>query len=172
MPEPAAVPSQARHYAQAVFELAQEEGEFAGWSARLDHLLELLQKTDLGSALANQGLSTSQKLELCRAALAADRDLDRSAANLLLLLVSGRRQQLLPAIVQAYSELVDSREGRVRARLTTAVSLSAAEREQLAQSLGKQLGRQVRFEAEVDPELLGGAVIRVGDRVFDASLRS
>ncbi|MGH7609360.1 MAG: F0F1 ATP synthase subunit delta [Candidatus Dormibacteria bacterium] len=172
MPELAPVPSSARHYAEAIFELAEEEGGFAEWSRRLERLLELCQQTELGAALANQGLSSLQKLELARAVLDAQPSLDRPARNLLLLLVSGRRPGLLAAIARGYQELVDEREGRVLARLTTAVALAAGERRRLAGRLARRLGREVRFETEVDPALLGGAVVRVGDRVFDASLRT
>ncbi len=76
----------------------------------------------------------------------------------------------MPAIEEGYHQLVDKREGRVLAQLTTAVPVSAAEQKQLAERLSKRLHLDVRFEAKVDPSLLGGAVVRVGDRVFDASL--
>ncbi|MGB9483970.1 MAG: F0F1 ATP synthase subunit delta [Candidatus Dormiibacterota bacterium] len=170
MPDAPRVPSTARHYAEAVFQLAQDEGAFAPWLARLGRLRQLLESSDLGNTLADPSLRIAQKLELCRAILTEDREIDKLAGNLLLVLVSSQRQRLLPAIEAGYQQLVDKREGRVLAQLTTAVPVSPAEQTELAQKLSERLRLDVRFEAKVDPALLGGAVVRVGDRVFDASL--
>jgi len=170
VPEAPRVPSTARHYAAAVFQLAQEEGAFGPWLERLGRLRQLLEESDLGQALADPSLRIAQKLQLCRAVLERDRAIDRLAGNLLLVLVSSQRQRLLPAIEEGYHQLVDKREGRVLARLTTAVPVSRADQLQLAKQLSQRLNLEVRFEADVDPSLLGGAVVRLGDRVFDASL--
>ena len=170
MPDAPRVPSTARHYADAVFQLAEEEGGFAPWLERLGRLRQLLDESDLGRTLADPSLRIAQKVELCRAILERDQAIDQLAGNLLLVLVSSQRQRLLPAIEAGYHQLVDKREGRVLAQLTTAVAVSAADQQQLAEQLSKRLRLDVRFEAKVDPSLLGGAVVRVGDRVFDASL--
>jgi F-type H+-transporting ATPase subunit delta len=150
--------------------MAEEEGSFAPWLGRLARLRQLPDESDLSKTLAEPSLRISQKLELCRAVLGRDAVIDKLAGNLLLVLVSSRRQSLLPAIEEAYRQLVDKREGRVVAQLTTAVPVTAAEQKRLAEQLSKRLHLEVRFESLVDPSLLGGAVVRVGDRVFDASL--
>jgi F-type H+-transporting ATPase subunit delta len=170
VPEAPRVPSTARHYAQAIFELAQDEGSFGPWQKRMDNLRQLLEDGELAKVLAEPSLRIAEKVELCQAVLAQDKGLDKSGANLLLVLVSSQRQRLLPAIEEAYHQLVDKREGRVLAQLTTAVAVGAAEQKQLAEQLSERLHLDVRFEAKVDPSLLGGAVVRVGDHVFDASL--
>ncbi len=172
MPDPPRVPSTARHYAQAIFELAEEETDFSLWQQRLERVRQLLEATELDAALGSPELAIAQKLELCRALLERDRHLDKLAGNLLLVLVSSQRQRLLPAIQEGYRQLVDRRQGRVLAQLTTAVPLSAADQAGLAEKLSERLHLECRFEAKVDPSLLGGAVVRVGDRVFDASLRT
>jgi len=170
VPEAPRVPSTARHYAQAVFDLAEQEKDFSAWQRRLQLLGELLEKGDLAKTLAEPSLRIAQKLELCRAILERDAEIDQLARNLLLLLVSSQRQSLLPAIQEAFRELVDKKEGRVLAQLTTAIPVSAAEQKRLAAELSRRLKVEVRFEATVDPGILGGVVVRVGDRVFDASL--
>ena len=170
MPDAPRVPSTARHYADAVFQLAEEEKDFSPWLRRLGRLRQLLDETDLGAAVSNPGLAIAQKVEICRAVLERDKQIDKLAGNLLLVLVSSQRQRLLAAIQEGYRELVDKSEGRVVARLTTAVPISAAEQGRLAALLSRRLHKEVRFESLVDPALLGGAVVRVGDRVFDASL--
>ncbi|MGH7640832.1 MAG: F0F1 ATP synthase subunit delta [Candidatus Dormibacteria bacterium] len=172
MPEPPQIPSTARHYAEAIFQLAVEEGGFGRWGERLRHLGRLLEESQMGSTLVDPTLRVSQKLELCRAVLQRDRASDKEAGNLLLLLVSSRRQRLLPAIESAYQELVDRREGRTLAQVTTAVELEPEQQRQMEADLSKRLKLEVRFQTKVDPSLLGGAVVRVGDKVFDLSLRT
>jgi F-type H+-transporting ATPase subunit delta len=170
VPEAPRVPSTARHYAQAVFDLAEQEQDFSSWERRLDRLGELLGKGDLGRTLAEPSLRIAQKLEICRAILERDAGIDKLGGNLLLLLVSSQRQKLLPAIQEAYRELVDKKEGRVLAQLTTAIPVTEAEQKRLASELSGRLKVEVRFETTVDPTILGGVVVRVGDRVYDASL--
>lgn len=166
------VPSSARHYASALLDLAEQEQTYDGWSRRLERLLALVQGTELGAALASPQYSGAQRRQLADAVLAREPEIDRPAVNLMRLLIASRRTALLPAIAQAYLELMERRQGKLRARLVTAVPLDAEELERFSSELSARLGRTVAFRAEVDPDLLGGAVVRVGDRVFDASLRT
>ena len=166
------VPSRARHYAQALFELAQEQGSFGAWRERLRRLRRLLDGTDLGLALLSPQFSAAQREELALAVLAEDGEIDQPAANLLRLLIRSRRTAMLGAIEAGFAALVDQAEGRVQARLATAVAVSPEELARFGRELSSRLGQEVEFQAEVDPSLLGGAVVRVGDRVFDASLKS
>lgn len=166
------VPSTARHYAQALFELAEQEGTFAGWRQRLGKLRELVEGTELGRVVASPEFSAAQRLELARAVLEESSTVDKEAANLLRLLIQSRRTAMLAAIEAGYQDLVDRREGRVKAQLSTAVVVDPEELEKFSRELSDRLGVQVNFQAQVDPSLLGGAVVRVGDRVFDASLKT
>jgi F-type H+-transporting ATPase subunit delta len=83
-----------------------------------------------------------------------------------------KRERYLPAILHAFSALVDEAEGRVQARLGTAKPLPPATRKLLEGALSQRLGRTVALEPYTDRSLLGGAVLRLGDTVFDGSLRS
>jgi len=73
-------------------------------------------------------------------------------------------------IVDHFEVLADEAAGRVRVRVTTAIPLSEADREQLGRDLSAQLGKDVRMVAEVDPTILGGLLLQVGDRLTDASV--
>ncbi len=171
-PLPPRIPSTARHYAQALVELAEEEGSYSRWGERLSLLLGLAQETDLGRALASPEYSTQQRRELARAVLAQVEGADLMARNLLLLLITSRRTRMLPQIHAAYQDLVERREGRVSATVTTAVPLSPEQLERFGRELSQRAGREVKIASRVEGDLLGGAVVRVGDRVFDASLRT
>ena len=166
------VPSTARHYAQAIFELAEQEQGFARWRERLRRLRELLERSELGAALRSPEFSAAQRRELAQAVLEQDREIDKEAANLLRLLIESRRTAMLAAIEAGYRQLVDRAEGRVAAQLSTAVEVAPGELARFSKELSTRLGVEVNFQAQVDPSLLGGAVVRVGDRVFDASLKT
>ncbi len=166
------VPSTARHYAQAIFELAEQEQGFARWRERLSRLREVLERSELGAALRSPEFSAAQRRELAQAVLEQDREIDKEAANLLRLLIESRRTAMLAAIEAGYRQLVDRAEGRVAAQLSTAVEVAPGELARFSKELSTRLGVEVNFQAQVDPSLLGGAVVRVGDRVFDASLKT
>jgi F-type H+-transporting ATPase subunit delta len=171
-PQPPRIPSTARHYAKALAELAEEEGSYSPWAERLELLFRLAQETDLGRALASPEYSTQQRRELATAVLARVEGADPLARNLLLLLITSRRTRLLSQIRAAYFELVERRQGRVSATVTTAVPLSSEQLERFGRELSRRAGREVKIASRVEGGLLGGAVVRVGDRVFDASLRT
>ena len=86
------------------------------------------------------------------------------------LLVASRRVDRIDEIVDHFEVLADEAAGRVRARVTTAIPLSDADREKLGRDLSAQLGKDVRMVADVDPAILGGLLLQVGDRLTDASV--
>ncbi|MHB1523083.1 MAG: ATP synthase F1 subunit delta [Candidatus Dormibacteria bacterium] len=171
-PLPPRIPSTARHYAKALVELAEEEGSYSRWGERLELLVRLAQETDLGRALASPEYSTQQRRELATAVLSRVEGADLLARNLLLLLIASRRTRMLAQIRAAYLDLVERRQGRVSATVTTAVPLTSEQLERFGRELSQRAGREVKIASRVEGDLLGGAVVRVGDRVFDASLRT
>jgi F-type H+-transporting ATPase subunit delta len=158
----------AKRYARAIFELAREEGQVEEWGTRLATVGQVLSRQDVRVVLSNPTIPRQQRQE------AVSRILDDSAgpegANLAKLLVGANRLDEVESIEQEYQLLVDEAEGRMRATATTAVELSSGDYETLAGRLSKQMGREVRLTADVDPAIIGGLVLRVGDHVIDASL--
>jgi len=92
--------------------------------------------------------------------------------NALLLLVDRRRVRALPHLARSLSELADARKGLVRAEVTTATPLSEAYYGRLQAELERLTGRRVLVDRKTDSALVGGVVTRIGDRVFDGSLRA
>lgn len=90
--------------------------------------------------------------------------------NFLLLLVSKQRERLLADILEACRVILDERDGIVNAEVTSAVALSSAQEELLKTRLESYTGKQIRMHKEVDPGMIGGFAVRVGDMVFDSSL--
>ncbi len=91
--------------------------------------------------------------------------------GLFVLLVRRDRVALLPQIAAAYEALVDERAGIARARVTTAVELGRPQQEGIVRRLERATGRTIRATFAVDPELIGGARVQVGDHLVDASIR-
>jgi F-type H+-transporting ATPase subunit delta len=146
-----------------------------------------LSPEDAGEQLANaaDALNESQKLQLVLLSpavtrarkqavigkLADDMGLHRLIKNFLLVLVSHRRTGELNAIREEFGRLVDERTGWLRAEITSAHELDAAEREQIERSLGTQLGKFIRARYKVDPAVIGGVRAHVGSKEYDATIR-
>ena len=90
--------------------------------------------------------------------------------NFIGILIERNRLEILDEIVTAYEKFLDERLGVVRATVTTAHPLEDAQRDELAATLAKATGKRVRMTVSVDPELIGGAVARVGSTIYDGSL--
>lgn len=160
----------AKRYAKAVFELAQQDRDIARWRTRLENVVGLLELPDLRAALLNRGVATERRVALLRE-IGAGR-LDGEALNLAVMLLENRRVEEAAGVLEEFDLLVDEAEGRVRASAVTAVELSDSERQTLERDLAERFGGKVRLETAVDPEILGGLVLRVGDRLVDASVRT
>lgn len=160
----------AKRYARAAFDLARQDGDLQRWRRRLEALAEVLAVPELAAALRNRGVPTETRAALLREA--GGRDLDKQALNLAVLLLENRRLEYADEILTEFDALADEAEGRIRARAVTAVELGDDERRRLEQDLATRFGGKVRLETQVDPEILGGLVLRIGDRLVDASVRT
>ena len=90
--------------------------------------------------------------------------------SLLILLLERRRIELLPAISRYFGDIVDRRAGIEKAKITTPIELAAGDRDELVRRLERSSGRKIRATFVVDPALLGGAKVQIGDHVIDTSL--
>ena len=142
-----------------------------GVVAELRAFLALLETSEeLRTVLANPAVAAARKHALIER-LGAPLGLSRISGNFLLVLLDHRRMNLLGEILGKLETLLDEQRGIVRAKVTTAVELAANERQLLEETLGGLTGKQVRMQCSVDPELLGGAVTRIGSTIYDGSLR-
>ena len=92
--------------------------------------------------------------------------------NFLLVVVDHQRAHFLPEIVAAFQQVIRERQGITEAQVSSAVELNAPQKAELESTLGRLTGKRVEAKFSLEPELLGGAVVRVGDTVYDGSLRS
>jgi F-type H+-transporting ATPase subunit delta len=156
----------ARPYARAAFALARDGGKLSGWSDALGFAARVSADPRVATLLGHPRLGRDDAV-----ALLAPEGADAAFADFLGLLFDNRRLALLPEISGLYDELRLESERVVKAKVTSAAALPAAELESIKAALKKRFGREVEVEAAVDESLIGGAVIDAGDVVIDGSLR-
>lgn len=158
----------AERYARAIFEVAQAEDRVDAWGDRV-RLIEQALSVPAARQVFENPTTSREELEEAVEAMKLPQ-LGSEGLNLLKLLVESRRVELISAIARDYERLSDDAAGRVRATVTTAVELSSRDRDGLRDDLSRSLGKDVRLEARVDPGILGGLVLQVGDQLTDASV--
>lgn len=156
-----------RRYAQALFDLARE-GNAAVFEKGLNHLAAVAADERVVAVLSNPKLPAAVKAEVLTQAV---KGLNSELTNLVRLLCQRHKAVLLPEISQVYAELKREAEAEAVVKVTTATRISAALQARLAKVISDDLGKKVRLELSEDKNLLGGLVIRIGDRQIDHSLR-
>jgi F-type H+-transporting ATPase subunit delta len=160
----------ARRYAEAAFEVAREQRDVPGWTRELNALQTILDDGDVAGAFANPQLDDGRRVGLA-IGLAEGQGLRPETVNFFKLLVLARRTELIDRIRERFAELVAEAEGRIELEVVSARELSAADQEAIRAGLAAKAGRQAEIRIRVDPRILGGLVIRQGDRVTDGSVR-
>ncbi len=163
IPEPAA-----RRYAQAAHQIAREDGSDQAWLDGLRAMSSLYGDPGAEAFFINSRVAPENKVQLVEKALAGA---DPKVMNLALLLLRRRRTQLGPQIAIAYEELLDKDKGISHAFVTSAVALTPEELEDVKKKLGEITGGDVTVNTSVDETILGGLVVRIGDRLIDGSTR-
>lgn len=159
-------------YAQALFDLATEQNQVAAVEADLKALKAMLADSrDLRTLLASPTFGAEDKGKGL-AAVANAAGLGATTRKFLGLLAANRRAAALASVITGFEELSAKARGVVAAEVVTAVPLSAAQARGVAAALRAALGKDPEIETRVDPSLLGGIKVRVGSRLFDASVRS
>ena len=160
----------ARPYAQAAFEEAQKLGDLKGWSEILLALAETVSYPEVRDAVTNPRVARTQIEKLLEAT--AGTQIKPQQHNFIRILVENKRALLLPEIVTLFEALKAEAERTVNVEVDSAFELSVAQQDRIAGSLKKRLGREVKLVCKVNKDLLGGAVIRTGDKVIDGSART
>jgi F-type H+-transporting ATPase subunit delta len=158
-----------RRYAEAAFEVAMRDGTLERWRAELDMAAGLVGDRRATAVLANPSIAIER-----RAAALSDMVADRVSQpvlNLVQLALRRGRIEDLPRIAAEFRRLDDERQGIVHATVTSAAELTGDEVRELTTRLERSTGGRIALDVEVDPSLLGGLVVRVGDRLIDGSVR-
>ncbi len=161
----------ARRYARALYEEAEEAGAVRETDADIDLIRAGLKGSrDLVRVFESPIIAREKKTAILNR-LFGER-VQPLVLRFLLLLVEKSREDIFPAVVQAYGELRDAQQGIIEAFARSAFELSPDERQAITRALEQRTGKRIRLSVERDPDLIGGLVIRVGDRVYDGSVRN
>jgi len=158
----------ARPYARAAFAEARGEDRLAPWSQALKVAAQVVKDPRVEGLLDNPRVTPAELAELVIGIAGAD--LGKHGENFVRTLAANRRLAYLPEISAQFEVLKDAAQGVADVTVTSAAALDAAEQKKLAAALEKRLKRKVRLHTEVDPGLIGGAIVRAGDLVIDGSL--
>jgi F-type H+-transporting ATPase subunit delta len=159
-------------YAKALFELALDTGAVDQVRADLDGLAGLIaESADLRRLLSSPAFASEDKGKAL-GAVAERAGFGAVTRKFLGLLTENRRAAALPAVIAAYRRLHDKHRGVVAAQVTTAIALTPAQQKGVADALAQALGKAPEITIAVDPSILGGVKVRVGSRLFDASLKT
>lgn len=159
----------ARPYAEAVARLARAGNAWSVWSDMLALLSRVAQDENIIALAAHPDVTQAQLLDVLLAV--CEKQLTAEGVNFLRLLVENKRLAALPEIARLFEEMKAAEEGVLEARIISAYPLSDAQLAALVARLEERFGHKVTATQEVDPELIGGVVIHVGDEVLDASVR-
>lgn len=159
----------ARPYALAAFEYARDKKQLPAWKDFLSAASSLASQPAMVNLFSNPELSTTQLFDLFHEILATQLNDERK--NFLLLLSQNKRFNVLTAISDLFNVYYAALEKISHVRLITAIEAQGTFRKKLAEVLTKRIQREVTLECEVDPSIIGGAIIHIGDRVIDGSIR-
>ena len=160
----------ARRYAQAVFQIALENDELDRWRDDLSLLANAQANPEFAEFLDAPQVTVSQKSDLINSTLSDS--VGPLVLNLTALLASRGTAYLLPNIAEQFNQMLDAHRGIERAEVISAVPLDDEQTQKVAQMLQDIVGKDVRLTTRVEPQILGGILARVGDKVIDGSTRA
>lgn len=159
----------AGRYAGALFDLAKEQNLLEPVEKDLKTLADTLAANpELGLILGNRQIGSDKKFQLLTGLFG--KEFQELTLNFLGVVLEKRREEYLEEIVFSFQRELDEYRGIVEAEVRTAVELPEEGQKALAERLTKTIGKQVRLNFRVEPDLLAGAVLKIGDKVIDGSI--
>jgi F-type H+-transporting ATPase subunit delta len=159
-------------YANALADIALAQGAAEPTAKQLQEFGATYEQSgELRTFLASPAVSIEAKhavIEKITARLGASKII----RNFLFVLADHRRTLLIPEVIGAFRQVVRQRQGVAEAEISSAVELSAGQKKEMAATLAQLTGKKIEAKYALDPTLLGGAVVRIGDTIYDGSLRS
>ena len=165
----AEAPNQAKRFAQAVFEIAQEHSEFEKWLTDLEQIALLANSKEFVAVMENPKFPFEEKARLLAAQL---KEANPKALNLAHILVNLGKFGLISDIYSEYQRLWEEHQGIEKAEVVAAVPLDDEEKEKLSAYLKQMTGKKTVMTVRVDPDIIGGFIARVGGKIIDGSTRN
>ena len=159
-----------RNYAEALLTLARKNGEEEKWGELIDAIsVAMRENPTLRTFLESPKLSAHRKIDLLKKALGSG--VPPVFLRFLETVIMKRRQMLIPEIASEYRRLIDDSEDRVHVNVTVAREPAQPEKDALVKQLSRLFGKRVVPHISLNPAILGGVIVKVGDTVMDGSVR-
>jgi len=158
----------ARRYAEAAFELGQSDGTLDAWERDLSRLRDALADDELVALIEHPAVAYADKERVMRRVVG---DVRPEALNLVLLMVRRGRPRAIGAMVDHFAALLRRHRGISLAEVRTALPLDETQRAAVRERLHELTGDTIETNEVVDDSLIGGITVRIGDRLYDASVR-
>ena len=162
----------AGRYAQALFEIAKDDGALAGLESDTDALAEALKISPELSGMIASPVVVREEQAAAMAAVAAKMGLSAMTANTLALMAQKRRLFVLPQLIADLKSRIAIEKGEMTADVVSAAALSAAQAKKLVATLKASVGKDVKLNTSVDESLIGGIVVKLGSVMIDTSVKS
>ncbi len=159
----------ARPYAEAAFRIAREMNQLGAWLNALSCMTSVAADADMKALIDNPSIDKSVATNLLLEVVG--RDFSTEQKNFVQLLAESDRLMVLPEICELFADLKNGIEGVKEAQITSAFSIDSAALGKLVSDLERRFNSKIQASVAVDPELIGGVRIAVGDQVIDASVR-
>lgn len=159
----------ARPYAEAVFKLAVDKNTLKEWSDMLLNAAEIAQNDQIKALVGNPVVSTKQLGELLLEI--GNNKLNQEGRNFLMVLAENNRISVLPQISQLFEHLKAQHNNVLEANIVSAFEMKDAQLRTLITNLENKFKRKIVAKVQVNPELIGGVIVEIGDEIFDASIR-
>jgi F-type H+-transporting ATPase subunit delta len=159
----------ARRYAEAAFEIGRSDGTLDRWERDLHRLRDALGEEDVRALAEHPAVAFGDKERVLRRVVG---DVSPPAMNLVLLMVRRGRPRAIPRMVEHFADLVRRERGVALAEIRTALPLDETQRAAVVSRLAGLTGEQIEINEVVDESLIGGITVRIGDRLYDASVRN
>lgn len=159
-----------KRYAAALFDLAVSEHKIDDYKLEAEFIRRLLQEEpDFATLLQSQKVTLEEKISLVEKIFLGQ--VSESIVGLMILIVKKGRQEFISDIFEAFLEMVKKQKGILKATVTSAVALHPSELEQIKMQLEKSTKSQIELDTIVDESIIAGLLLRVGDKVVDASIK-
>ncbi len=159
----------ARPYAKAAFELAQEDNGLAQWDEMLSLAGAMAAEKSMAGLLESPHVTSAQAVQII--AEAGGEAFNDRFRDFLSVLAGNGRLPLLPEVTVLYQRLRADAEKRLSVRVVSAIALDDDQAERMKAALARRFERKIELNSEIDPGVIGGAVVYAGDQVIDGSLR-
>ena len=160
----------ARPYASAVFDIANETGTLDSWGDALANLATVTADAQMGQLLDKPDLGKAEKAELIIQVLGGN--LTQQQQNLVKLMAENGRLKLMPDVLQQFEAARAKAENKIEAQVVSAFKLTVQQTNELVNTLKNKLGCDITLTTAIDESLIGGVIIKAGDTIIDASMKS